>query len=219
MNRRFKSFYLPLIAVFAFGAVSASAASAAVVHSETQTTYASATNTVMPTITTASGIMKCKKASLSGQWTGSGAGQDWSTSSIAVSPSYVECTMFGQKAIVDTTGCTYSFDAPTQQGAINCEAGKAVTIAIPSANCSVVIYGQQPGASSDGFESQGTGSSRHIIVTSSLSQLKYSVVGPGMFCGAPGTYEGKDGATLTGSFDLKGYANAARTAQVGVWVS
>lgn len=217
MNRRFKSFYLPLIVV-ALGAVSASAASAATFHSEVQTTYSYSPSTAMPTITTASGIMKCKKAVAYGQWTGSGAGLDWSTSSIALTPSFVECTMFGQAAFVDNGGCKYSLDAPGQQSAFNCPAGKAITISIPSANCSVVIYGQT-GTSTVGFENGGVGSSRHVVANSKLSQVKYSVVGPGAFCGTPGTYEGKAGATLTSSFDLKGYKNAGHTEQVGVWTA
>jgi hypothetical protein len=69
------------------------------------------------------------------------------------------------------------------------------------------------------FANEGSGSSRSETWTPQLSGIKYTVAGPGGTCGALGTYEGAQGAAITGSYLMKGYKNLAHTEQVGTWVS
>jgi hypothetical protein len=214
MIRNLKALGLALVAVLAMSVMAASAAQGAAFKSEAGTTFLSGSQVTENVFTTAAGKVKCKKATFSGEVTGT------SVTELTIIPLYEECTAFGQSAKVTMEGCDYDFDvttATTGHVKITCPPEKHITVHVTSGNCSLTIFGQTPGVPTVDFTNQGgPGNTRDVLVTSTVSQIEYTVDGPGTICGTAGTYKGAEGAKYDGTVTEKG-ANEGGT-QVGVWV-
>lgn len=215
MNRSLKALAPVLAATLLATALSAGSAVGAEFHSESTTTFSHGNQVTENVFKTSAGNVKCKKATFAGKGTAKTA------NTAQITPSFLECTGFGQKITMTMNGCTFkgsATSATTGKSEIVCPAGKVIQVEVPSANCSLTIPGQVPGVSTVDFKNEGTGSTRDILVTATAAQIKYTVDGPGTICGTPGTYEGEKGAGYTGTVTQKGFSSEALTTQVGVWV-
>jgi hypothetical protein len=155
MVRKFKALGLALVAVFAMSAVIATAAQAS---AGTLTTFPAGKTVVVTgeqigehvftfTDHPVGGVFnsfKCKKAIFDGVGTvATGA------TSVTVTPTYSECTAFGQPATITHNGCNYvlSTGAATAGGwhvntALSCPAGKFIEI--HTGVCAMTIAAQGP---------------------------------------------------------------------------
>jgi hypothetical protein len=146
MNGKLRRFGLALLAIFAFGAVVASGASAA----ENVYTFESGTvegsQLEVSEFETSVGTVKCQKATFSATVEGEEA------SELTVTPAYSECKVGELSAPIDMNGCKYKFSAPTDTGQappadlhaevhiVNCT--KAIEVTAPG--CTVKIAEQTP---------------------------------------------------------------------------
>jgi hypothetical protein len=202
MNRKLKALGLALIAVAAM-AFSASAAMAASFHSEATHTTLSGSQVGEDKFKVNAGTVTCGEATYSG--TQSSATSETQT----VTPNYSECKAFGfVNTPIDVNGCTYTFNA--NNGSINIGCGSK-PIVVTAFNCYVSV-GSQELSTGVTYANEGSGSSRDVKVTVSLTGIKYTQESksfPGCSNGTftNGTYEGA--ATVRG-FTTEG-------TQVGVW--
>ncbi|HEY1853020.1 MAG TPA: hypothetical protein VGG40_00405 [Solirubrobacterales bacterium] len=197
-----------------------SAASASGFHSEVEKTFVYGQQGTANVLTTAAGNIQCKSTSFSATATGTGSGFEWTTSPLLLTPAYSSCTAFGKAATVSPNGCSFSLTNSSGfagEAELSCEGGTTLTISVPSGNCSVVLEAQTPKVPSVGYASEGSGTSRNVTLTWKLSQIKYTVFGPGASCGTAGTYVGEEGASYTGTVSLKGYKDIELSEQVGIW--
>jgi hypothetical protein len=216
MNYKLKAVGLALVAICAMGAISAAGAQARSFHSEVQTTYYTGTQTVTNVFTTTAGNVKCKKATFVGEATATGGSSNWTRETIEVTPTYAECTAFGQAMIYTTAGCESTLNANgIVESLTGCSAG-GIVVDVPSGNCTVTIPNQHFTEALVSYTNEGAGASRDFAVTWDLtSKFSYTIDGPGTVCGTPGSYT--DGS-YTGTVTMKGYKDAGHTEQVGVWV-
>jgi hypothetical protein len=212
--RKLKVLGVAMVAVFAVTAVAASA-QAKTFHSEINTTFLLGSQTEQNVFTTAAGTVKCSTATFTGEITGT------SVETATVTPAYGTCKAFGQAATVTSSGCQYVLNA---NGTIvkiqGCNNGgyAGFVIDVPTGECTVKVPNQEPGTKTVDYTNEGAGTSRDILVRSTVAKIKYEVVGPGTICGTAGTYEGEKGASYTGTVTTKGYENEAHTIQRGIWV-
>jgi hypothetical protein len=229
MSRKFKVIGLALVAICAMSAISAAGAQAKTFHSEVETTYYTGTQTVTNVFTTTAGTVKCKGASFKGEATATGgSGTNWTRETVEVTPTYTECTAFGQAATVTTNGCEYNLNANgtvvSVTGCSNTGVGgvaySGVVVHVTSGNCTVTVPNQHFTGAAVSYTNEGAGTTRDVAVAAAVStQITYSVDGPGTICGTPNVppADYSDGS-YAGTVTTKGYSNAAHTAQVGVWV-
>jgi hypothetical protein len=188
-------------------------------HSEIERTFFFGEQATENVLTMAAGKVKCKKAQFSSDVTGSEkAASDFVTGSIDLTPTYSECTAFGQAATVTTTGCKYRITGSSETAGnlvIVCETGKAIQVDVPTGNCSLKVEAQTPGENGLEYKNEGAGAARVFRITSKVGKLAYTVAGPGTICGTVGAHT--DGV-YSGTILEKGFKNAAHTEQVGVWV-
>jgi hypothetical protein len=217
MRFKFKIIGFALVAICAMNAIAAEGVQAKTFDSEVQTTYYTGAQVGSMVFLTTGGPVKCKKVDWIGEATATGGGGIWTRETIELTPTPTECTGFGQTSTTTAAGCEFTFNANgTLVSITGCTAG-AIVIHVPSGNCTITIPNQHFTEALVSYANEGAGSSRDILVTTDVtSKITYIVHGPGMICGTPGHYT--DGS-LTGSFTLKGYKNAAHTEQVGIWVT
>jgi hypothetical protein len=195
MIRKFKALGLALVAVFAMSAVIASAASAS---AGTLTTFP-AGKTVVATgeqigehvftltdhpVGAAFNNVKCKKAIFDGVGTvATGA------TSVTVTPTYSECTAFGQPATITHNGCNYvlSTGTPTAGGwhvntALSCPAGKFIEV--HTGTCAVTIAAQGPlttsAATNSGVANPETG--MDLLLHTNITGITYTVTKDNIGC-------------------------------------
>jgi hypothetical protein len=210
VKSKFAFLVVGLAALLAFGAMSASAASAsAQFHAESSPTFFKGEQETKNVLTTTGGTFKCTGADFT-----SGEVRGTSFETLQVHPEYTGCTGLGQQAVVNSYGCYFGMSANSAGvGAlrINCETGKQITMTWLTAGCTWTIGAQTPANDLISYENQGTGAQRRIVVTFHLEGIQYT--SSGGLCGASGT-----NGTLTGSFLLKGYNTAAFATQHSIWV-
>jgi hypothetical protein len=220
MNRKFKAIGMALVAIFAISAFSAAGAQAISFHSERETTFFQGEQIGTNIFTTTAGNVKCKKATFVGESTGTVVEKekDYKTETVEVTPTYAECTAFGQAASVTSTKCEYTLNANgTVVSVTGCEGG-GVVVHVPSGNCTVTVPDQHFTAAKVEYKNEGVGTTQDVLVTADVTnQITYNVDGPGAICGTPGHYT--DG-NYTGSVTTKGYKTIAHEPvdHVGIWV-
>jgi uncharacterized membrane protein len=215
MGRKFKMLGATLVAVLAVGAAAAPAASAAEFHSESETTFLTGIQAKENIFTFSGGTFKCKFAGLDGEYMGK------TQLTYTVSPTYADCSAFGQSVVLDMNECHFGYGASTAvsppvhyegKAQIACPEGKQIVITVgsPTVQCTIKIGSQTPSGSTD-YTNEGSGGSRNILVTSTTTGIVYT--SSGGICGKSGA-----ASTYTGSTTFKGYADAAHTQQTGIWV-
>lgn len=231
MSRNLKMLGLALAAVFAFGAIAASGASAAVEHtfnSEIEKTVLTGDNdglgSLTLTVTGKSGTkvpVTCTTASFAGDQAGKTA------DGITLHPTFGKpntkgeagsCKLAGLGVTITTTGCNFTFDSDTSANglggedattSVECEAGKAMKSA--AAGCTVSIASESGGKPVNqnlhgiSYANEGAGESRTVKVTSAVKGIHWTA--SGVFCGLVGLANGETGTNgeFTGTVSTKGF--------------
>lgn len=217
--RNLKALGLALVAVLAMGALTASAASAHVFTSDSEsgTTYFTGVDEVQNEFSTPAGTVTCTEVSFKGQAAGT------EQSEVTVHPTYNSCTHSILGAVtVETTGCDYLLKGATDGASmatvkVVCESGKAITIKT-SIGCDLKISEQSIGSAVSYANKGGGGEPEDITVTNTATGIKYSKVatsfGACFFVGG----NGSDGE-YKGPVTVRGYEDAAHTEQVNITTS
>jgi hypothetical protein len=212
-----------MVALFALSGVAN--ASAAVFHSEVEETFIFGEQEGENIFHTESGNVKCKKESFTQNGIkGTKVGENnFTIAKVNVSPAYGECTAFGQAAIVDINGGSFTI-TPTSatSGTVVIDQGTApIQITVPTGACNVTIAAQTP-TGSVALANVGAGATAFIKLTAGVTGIAYTVdstsgKGPGepTTCGTVGAHTG---AEYTGVVNEKGYTTSAHTTQVGIKV-
>jgi hypothetical protein len=218
---KLKTFGVALMAVFALSAVAAVAAQAAEYKSESASTFIHGVQATTNVFTTGAGTVKCEEATFSGTQTGASA------KDLTLTPKYGKCKAFGSAAEVTMHGCQYTFTQPTGASSpfsaevdiVNCESGKHIEVDVPLGNCTLTIFPLTGNATLGGsvdLTNQGSGTTRDVLVTSTITGIKTIAEGTGTICGSK-TVEETTGS-YTGTVTTKGYTNSSMVTQVGVFV-
>jgi hypothetical protein len=206
MRRYLKILGLSAMAVLVIGVVTASAASAAPKFTSTGTpTTIHGVQGTTNVFTINGGEVECSTATFEGTMTGTEA------ASITVHPTYGGCLAFGRSAEITTTGCNFVLSA-SGTAEIECEGTNKIIIHVPSGPCTVEVGPQMLGAASVSYTNTGTKGSTTsgVTVTANVTGITYTSTG-----GACGT--GGSNGTYTGTVLAKGWTNAAKTTQRGIW--
>jgi hypothetical protein len=188
---------LAAIAALALTAwMGAASASALTFTSESAPITVTGKQTETAKFTTSAGTISCTGGTFNGtQATTSATTQ---TTSIA----YSGCTFLGVfGVVVNTTGCNYVFKSAGTVD-VECAAGKAITFS--AVGCTVTV-GAQTGLSKVSYSTTGTTTTREIVVSPAVTNIKYHTgtgCPGGTVNGTTGTYEnGK--STVTGESGAK----------------
>lgn len=211
MIRSIKLFGLGLLAALAMSTAAAPAASAApFFHSEFAGIFLTGAQTgiVANVLTTDLGEMKCNVARFDGS---QGA---MTTTTMTLKPTYEECKIGMQNALVTLNGCRYTFHLGEQiepieaAMGIECPDGK---IEIETAECTITIPQQEPRKEVT-FTNEGAGTTRAVIADLNVSGIHYVEHGAGCASQNQTTENG----TYTGVITVKGETGAEE--HVGIWV-
>ncbi len=126
----------------------------------------SGTQAVTNVLKTTAGASECKKANFA-------ATAKTPSSSVTVTPTYSECVCGGFACTVTVNGCDYLLHGGgTTTGTVDlvCPAGKDITV--ESAKC-IIHFGPQTGLGTITYSNTGSGTTREVIASFSLSGIKY----------------------------------------------
>ncbi len=224
MTRTLKMLGLAMMAALALSAVAASAASADLFEGEEAALDVTGQNTngvnAILTVPGTSVKSECEVSKYSGTATNK-------STSITVHPTYsnaggANCDLepVGSAPVV-TTGCNYIISSITSGGhaGVQIECSGSSKIEIQGPGCTVKIGSQTP----DGgvvFDNQGTGSTRDVEVTATVTGIDYT--SSGFLCGLVGVPSSGTNATYTDSVTVKGYKDGSAhggSDQRGIWVN
>jgi hypothetical protein len=225
---------LAIAAIAVTGALTASAASAAVgefdfacnIDTECFVNGEQKTENVF---TVNGGVVKCTKAVFSGKSTAAEGGttvttkgttnHDWAIHILKIHPEYSGCTFVGQTATVTTTGCFYTLTATSRTvGTVTifCEGSNVITIEAITSKCTVKIGTQSPANNFLDFTREEASGLRDVLVTSTVGTETHAEGHTGIAYtsskGACGT-SGENGY-YRGTVTEKTYLNEAHTTQV-----
>ncbi|HEX9967731.1 MAG TPA: hypothetical protein VGB06_07280 [Solirubrobacterales bacterium] len=153
------------------------------------------------------GAVKCTTASVTGTTSA------LATAEVTLAPTYSGCKGLEREVTVNMNGCAYVLKFPlsgsTASFAIECPAEKAIETTYDSfaGGCTITIGAQNASGNVD-VKNEGAGTTRDILLTWTLSGLKYKRDG----CEVGG--EASNG-TYTGSVTLKGQDTEGT--QKGIW--
>jgi hypothetical protein len=204
MISRFQRFTLTAVASAALLACWANTASAVELHSEIAHTEWLGSQVGEDAETFNAGSWRCKSATYAGT-TSSATG-----TRVEVLPAWSGCTAFAFVNVTrDVNGCRYVL-YNTGVMDIVCPAGSAMVIT--AFNCYITIPAQT-GLKTVSYTNEGSGSSRDIKVSTSITGLKYSQESKSF----PGCVTGNfTNGTIQGTTTFKGVNTAGE--QVGIWV-
>jgi hypothetical protein len=155
------------------------------------------------------GDVECGSASFGGTMSSK------DVSELSLAPSYSECEGLSRQVTPKLNGCTYLLEGTTNTGKdspvrIQCPEGKSIELVYDNftGGCTITVGAQTPTGVVD-YEEKGSGSSRDLVLTWTLSGIKYKRDG----CEVGG--EGSNG-TYTGTATLKGEDEAEK--QLGLWL-
>lgn len=139
---------------------------------------------------------------------------------ITLTPTYSGCTIAGQAAVIEMTGCTYFLATPTKlvdtdtydaASQVNCPAGKSIHIKMPLAGCELTIPSQIPKGTLDLTNvTSAVPNQDDVLSRSTLVGIQYTTTGGA--CGAAGE------AKYTGEITYKAYRDSKHTEQVDFWI-
>jgi len=236
MIHNLKAWGLALCAVFAFGALSASAASAAqdVFTSPVTDTFVTGTQIGVGVFGTRSkaGKIECASGTYTGTFTGTTAFQ------VELTPSYTGCKIGPANATVTDNGCKYvltgTTDAYTSTSGVaegedatvrlNCEdAGNAIVVDGPL-GCVITFTDTHPANTAVNQNLLGARydneldavSKWDVKATVTVDKITYTSNGP---CQSLGFTATDSDGFMTKNITLKAYSDAAHTTQVNLTVS
>lgn len=224
MIRKFKALGLAFVAVVAMSAMAAQAAYA--VPEFTAAKYPATLDGTAEKIgerfVTEAGAVECAVSHYSATLTAQ-------SQTLRVHPTYTECKAFGfLSATITTTGCDYIFTATERvkedhykaHVAVECEAGKSITIVASS--CSAEVKTQSGLTTVDLTNmTQTPASPNDVTVKPTVEKIKYTVTNDGFLCPFNGTGAKEDGQYLTNE-DTETQINRVTvrcTAPAGTYVS
>jgi len=144
---------------------------------------------------------------------------------VAITPTYSNCTFAGLAGTVAMNGCTYLMHISPSAGVttasmdIVCPNGKEITITAPNAGTVKCIehIPAQTGLSAATLTNVGSGATREITVAIALTELKYSQTPGTAESGNCATSDGKSDGTYTGKTLFT--AENGSGAHVGIFLS
>jgi hypothetical protein len=225
MIRKFKSFGLAVVAVFAMSAIVATMAqaTAGTLTTEGKTVTATAEQVGEHEFTLTDHEIepakffsfKCKKAIFTGT-----AGVTDGATSMTVHPVYSECTIFGGPVTITTTGCDYLLKTgtPTATGGwhattdIVCAAGSVIKIV--SGTCEIQVGAQTGLATSEVTNSGGEKTAMDLLIHTKITGLVYNVTKDPIGCFLKGTGV-KSKGDYTGTTTVKAHESVSGAA-VGI---
>jgi len=228
MIRNFKVLGLALVVAVALSATAAATASANF-DSESEVTKFSGGQSTTHEITVAAGSTTCEEVSFPGESTGVLTGGAYTTETLTIKPVYNKCSsvVLGEKRTthINTNGCSFLFTAgaTTEAGTkvdgtvdVVCPAGQSIDIQITGPEVCTITVPAQAGLPGITYHNTGSGSTRDIDITASVSTLTY--IQHGFLCPSNDFMSTKTftNGKITGSTTLIG-KNGAGT-QVGIWV-
>jgi hypothetical protein len=196
MTRNLKTMGLALAAVFAFSAISVSAASAAEFHSEVEPAVITGHSESSQVLTISGQGMLCETEALTG------TASQKTTTEITLHPKFSKCTFSGEPATVTTKGCNFILKS-NLVGAfapvvIECKEAAYPHIMVVSAICTMYIGEQTP---SGGISYENINGKKEITMLASITSIKITKKeGPLCFL------LGNEG-TLTGTLIARGFAD------------
>jgi hypothetical protein len=236
MTRNLRALGLTLAAAFTFSATVAQAASAHQFFAEGTPTVLTG-GQIGENVFKFGGEFKCTTTTFAGTQTG------LETDTITIHPTYGKgggkCSIAGIiTATVTTTGCNYVFGSDTATSpdftgehaavSVECESGKAITIA--GSGCAIKVGGNTVNQGLGGviYKSEGTGANRSVELTMALRTIHYEA--SGLLCGLAGVQTGTHAdAAFDGVMTVKGFVDNGgpsgtekdeftEGAQRGIWV-
>jgi hypothetical protein len=224
MLRHLKALCLASVAVFALTAVASASASEFKSENATSTFMHGVQIGSGDVFHTNAGNVTCTSATYAGTQAGA------SSTTATVAPTYSGCTGFLISATIHMNGCEYKFEEPTvttagvtYHGAIEivCPEGKEITVTAISAGttkCTIHIPGGQTFANAAEYTLSGSGETRKIVATISISGIHYSqTAGTGF--GACTTENNQTNGTYSGEAEMKGWTSSAMSTQQGIWIA
>lgn len=182
MKRSLKTLGLVLAAVFAMGAVMASAASAAEFHSAAAPVTLSGSQSTSHVFTTNAGTVTCKVATFSG------SSSVKTTSEITMTPKYENCTAFGFISVPIHVKGDYLF---TANGDVHVNG----TFEITAPGCTTTVSGPQTLKGANSFSNNA--GKTDVIAKTNASGIAYNECGTAR---TNGTYTGT--TTVTGTSNV-----------------
>ena len=204
MTRNLKAMGLALFAAFALSAIGAQTASADLFVAPPDTVVTAEADTVDHTWAYGLGTVKCEVTNFSGT-----SGENEEETSLTVTPTFDECTLFDDLAVVRTNHCYYVFTSHTDGNGhapvhIECEnAGEHIEFEVVETGCTVTVAGGQTTGNGVSFANGDSGSEADVTVdlTAELEATRDNPTSDFLcsFLPASGTM------ATTGNFTLKGY--------------
>ncbi len=134
---------------------------------------------------------------------------------ILIHPEYKECTAFGLKATIATTGCNYLFHINSPAGSgrhvttdVSCSAGSSVKVI--AGLCEVTI-GSQVGLTTSEAVNSGTEEAMDLLLHTNINGIHYTVVKDGIGCPLSGTGSFSKG-DYTGTTTLQAHDSVTKAA-------
>ncbi len=212
MIRSIRILGLGLLAALSVSATAAPAASAnPFFHSEFAGIFLTGgqTGMVANTLTTDLGAMKCNVVRFDGSQ------GPMTTTTMTLKPTYEQCKIGMQNALVTLNGCRYTFHLEEQEEPIEARMGiecpMEEEIEIDTHECTITIPPQEP-LTEITFTNEGVGTTRSVIADLNVSELHYVEVG----AGCAGEEETTENGTYTGVITVKGEDSEEK--HVGIWV-
>jgi hypothetical protein len=211
MIRNLKTLGLAFFAVFAMSAVVASAASATpkfFSEQEDTTLTGSQGMAIANVFTTDMGELKCKSVKFDGTM------GPVETTTLTLKPTYQECQLAGENALVTVNGCRYVFhlgentETLAAKMSIECPDGETLVVEVPE--CAITIP-PQAGLGEAKFTNEGEETTRAVIADLNIGGIHYVEHGAGCENETVTTNNG----TYTGQITIKGEAEEEH---VGIWV-
>jgi hypothetical protein len=201
MIRNLKVMGLALVAIFAMGAVLASAASASNFHAASYPVTISGSQSTTHVFTASGTSVSCEKATFSGS-----ASAD--SSEVTIHPSYSGCTAFGfVGATVNTEECNYVFHSGNTTNEaeqiyagttdVVCPAGQSIKIS--ASTCALEVKSQN-GLSAVSYDNNAGGT---VTVGANVENIANTVTKDGFLCPLKGTGNFTDGK-YTGDTKVEG---------------
>ncbi len=203
---------LGLLAALSMSAAAAPAASAnPFFHSEFAGIFLTGgqTGMVANTLTTDLGVMKCNVARFDGSQ------NPMTTTTMTLKPTYEQCKVGMQNALVTLNGCRYTFHLEEQEEPIEARMGiecpMGEELEIDTQECTIKIPPQAP-LKEVTFTNEGEGTTRSVIADLNVSEIHYEEVG----AGCASEEETTENGSYTGVITVKGEDSEEN--HVGIWV-
>jgi len=211
MRRNLKALGAAVLAVFAIGAVTASAASAdPLFHSEAADTFLTGSQgpVLQNVLTTDLGELKCETVTFKGTW-----GAQTNTT-LTLKPQYAACELGEENAVVTENGCAFVFHLGNNTETlaasmdIECPDGR-IEIHVPG--CTTTVP-PQVGLQQSKFTNEGAGATQAIIADLQIAGIHY--VEHGEACANAGATT--ENGTYAGRITVRGEDGGEE--HVGIWV-